>query len=391
MRERGIGAALALEQVPRASSRSRTCGIGKRSGLEPNGLRGDWNVRRMKRARSLLRRAFLPESRFPQCLVLCYHRVADVATDPSSLCVSRRHFAEHLDCLRRHCHPMSLQGLVEALSAGEVPRRGVVVTFDDGYADNLYNARPLLERYGVPGTVFVITGQIGSEREFWWDDLDRLLLQPGKLPEILRLSANGDEWEWDLGEASRYGEESFRRHQSWTIQEESDPGPRQALYRSLRQLLRGLPHDERRRVIDELVEWAGAGSVGRPTHRALSPDEVVRLDAGELVEIGAHTVTHPVLSALPIGTQRDEIRGSKARLEGILGHPVTAFAYPYGWRTDFTAETVAVVREAGFACACATSACTVRDYGDRFLLPRTVVRDWDGEEFLCRLEECFRD
>jgi hypothetical protein len=237
----------------------------------------------------------------------------------------------------------------------------------------------------------VATGRIGSEREFWWDDLDRLLLQPGKLPETLHLRVNGDDLQWDLGESSHYREDAFRRHRYWSIQEENDAGPRQGLYRSLRQLLRLLPPEEQRKVIDELVEWAGAGPVGRPTHRAMSPDEVASLAAGGLVEIGAHTVTHPVLAALPAAGQRDEIWGSKSRLEGILGHPVTAFAYPYGSPTDSTAETVTIVREAGFACACTTFAGAVWRGTDRFLLPRTLVRDWDGEEFLRRLGECFGD
>lgn len=344
----------------------------------------------IKRARRLLRRAFLPRSLFPRCVILGYHRVADIASDPSALCVSRAHFADHLDCLRRHYQPVSLHDLMQGVSAGRIPHRGVVVTFDDGYADNLYNTKPLLERYDVPATVFVITGQIGSEREFWWDELDRLLLQPGRLPETLRLSIKGEDWLWDLGEASHYSEEAFRRYRRWSIRDKNDPGPRQGLYRSLRQLLRPLPHEEQRRLLGELTEWAGAEPVGRPTHRTLSPDEVVRLAERGLVDVGAHTVTHPVLSALPTAAQRAEIQRSKALMEEILGHPVTAFAYPYGSRTDSTAETVAIVSEAGFACACTTFAGTVWRYSDRFLLPRSLVQNWDGEEFLRRLKECFR-
>jgi peptidoglycan/xylan/chitin deacetylase (PgdA/CDA1 family) len=80
----------------------------------------------------------------------------------------------------------------------------VVITFDDGYADNLHNAKPLLERYDIPATVFVTTGHIGHEREFWGDELDRLLLQPSTLPELLGLSINGSPYQWELGEVAHY-------------------------------------------------------------------------------------------------------------------------------------------------------------------------------------------
>ena len=71
-----------------------------------------------------------------------------------------------------------------AVSGGDVPSAGVVVTFDDGYADNFHNAKPLLERYEIPATVFVTTGYLQDQREFWWDELERILLQPGTLPRF---------------------------------------------------------------------------------------------------------------------------------------------------------------------------------------------------------------
>jgi peptidoglycan/xylan/chitin deacetylase (PgdA/CDA1 family) len=251
----------------------------------------------------------------------------------------------------------------------------VVVTFDDGYADNLWNAKPILEKYDLPATVFVTSGHIGSDREFWWDELDRLLLQGGTLPERLRLSLNGTSYEWEFGELAHAG---MPQHQT-------------PPYRSLHQLLRPLPEAERRPVLDELLAWAGAEPVGRSTYRALSPDELFRLAEGNLVEVGAHTVSHPVLSALPATAQLAEVQESKARLEEILGRPVISFAYPYGTRSDYTSETVAVVREAGFACACSNFSGVVRRRTDRFQLPRVIVRDWDGTEFARRLRECLAD
>jgi peptidoglycan/xylan/chitin deacetylase (PgdA/CDA1 family) len=105
--------------------------------------------------------------------------------------VSRQHFAEHLEILRTRYGPMRLQELTKRLQSGPLPRRKIVVTFDDGYADSLLNAKPLLERHEIPATVFVTSGNVGQEREFWWDELDRVFLHSGRLPKELRLVIDG--------------------------------------------------------------------------------------------------------------------------------------------------------------------------------------------------------
>jgi len=324
-------------------------------------------------------------------VILLYHRVTEFTLDPHLLCVTPEHFAEHLEMLRSQYRVTKLDRLVHAVQEGDLSSRGVVVTFDDGYANNLSNAKPLLERYDVPATVFVTAGYVGGEGEFWWDELDRLLLQPGTLPETLRLSLNGTTYQWELGEVAHYSEDAFRSHFRWNVLEKDNPpSPRQRLYFTLHQLLRPLPKEERKEILDELLAWAGAQTMARPTHRTLSPDEVVQLIEGGLIQVGAHTVSHPVLSALPAAAQRAEIQEGKARLEEILGHSVTSFAYPYGSRSDYTSETVTAVREAKFTCACSNFAGVVWRGIDHFQLPRFVVRDWNGEEFSRRLWEWFR-
>ena len=102
---------------------------------------------------------------------------------------------------------------------------------------------------------------------------------------------------------------------------------------------------------------------------------------GGLVTIGAHTVSHALLSALPRSDQEREIQSSKIVLEEILGRPVSTFAYPFGARGDYTAQTAELVRQARFDLACANSPATVWRRSDSFQLPRLLVRDWDGETF----------
>ena len=105
---------------------------------------------------------------------------------------------------------MGLRELSQAYQQENLPRRAVVVTFDDGYYDNLANAKPLLERYSIPATLFVATGYSEREGEFWSDELERLLLQPGNLPDTLNLTITGKRHHWNLGDATSYSEEEYR-------------------------------------------------------------------------------------------------------------------------------------------------------------------------------------
>ena len=116
--------------------------------------------------------------------------------------------------------------------------------------------------------------------------------------------------------------------------------------------------------------------------------ELLALAASPVIEIGAHTVTHPILKGLAPGVQAQEIRQSKASLESCLGREVTSFAYPFGTAADVT---VGLVREAGFQRACATAAGLVEPDTDRCRLPRMTVENWTATEFASRLTGWTRD
>ena len=113
----------------------------------------------------------------------------------------------------------------------------------------------------------------------------------------------------------------------------------------------------------------------------LTRDDLRSLASGRWVDIGAHTVSHPVLAGLPLPSQRREISSSKHQLETVIGKPVSSFAYPYGTRADYTEETASLVQEEGFALACANYPDTVVAPSDAYQLPRFVVRDWTEEQF----------
>jgi peptidoglycan/xylan/chitin deacetylase (PgdA/CDA1 family) len=312
-------------------------------------------------------------------LVLCYHRVAQDRPDPFELCVSPEHFAEHLDVISAVGRPVPLAQLApEAQRHAGRGRPLIAVTFDDGYADNLYAAKPLLEAADVPATAFIMSGAIGQAREFWWDELERTLLGPAPVPATLVVPVDGETLTWRLDEAP-YTEADHERFADWTAGRGDDPLRRHSVFREVHKALGPLRPPERDEALSMLV--AGRDVQARGSRRALSEQELRLLADGGLVEIGAHTVTHPVLSSLPESEQRWEVARSKAEIEALLDRPVRAFAYPYGGRRDYTETTVAAVREAGYATACTTRGGRVDRGSDPFELPRRVVGDCDGEQF----------
>ena len=104
-----------------------------------------------------------------------YHRIAVPNVDPRGLSVSPERFAEQVQPLRARRTVLSMDAFVARLRSGDLPHNAVALTFDDGYLDNLRQAKPTLETTSVPATVFLATGRIGTGEEFWWDELARMV------------------------------------------------------------------------------------------------------------------------------------------------------------------------------------------------------------------------
>ncbi len=310
-----------------------------------------------------------------------YHRIAEPDLDPWDLSVSPDHFAEQLAVIKKYFYPLSMQEFLGYLQRGRVPNRSIVVTFDDGYVDNLQHAKPLLERSDVPATIFLITDSISNEQNFWWDELEWVVLQPGTLPDRLELRLNGHRYEWQLGTARHYTQQDRqqdRRRRPWAAL----PGTRLAFFYLIWQRLLEVSDSDRREALDVIRAWTKTSNGIRRGDRALSNDEVKALGEGGLIELGAHTRTHPSLRVLSPSRQMEEIAGSKDQLENIIGRPVISFSYPHG---EYSFETTELVEKAGFRSACTTRFNCVLPGADPFQLPRFQIADWSGEEFLRHL------
>jgi peptidoglycan/xylan/chitin deacetylase (PgdA/CDA1 family) len=294
-----------------------------------------------------------------------YHRVADLAVDPWLLAVSPKHFAVQLGALKEEREVVPLPWLTAKLKEGKTPRRAVAITFDDGYADVLLNAKPMLEKQGCPATVFLTTGLLGGDNGFWWDILARILLETPMLPEHLALDIAGRRQEWQLAELGQGRVTS----QGLT---------RSDLHRSVWQELRQLDASSRELQIERLATWAGVDGRARPKDRSLTPDEARRLSSPGFIDIGAHTVNHPSLPMLSEDDKRREIAESRRACENLVGAPVTGFAYPFG---DVDGASVRAVREAGLSFACTTLPGTAIPGADPLRLPRVLAANWGHASF----------
>lgn len=322
----------------------------------------------------------------PKAIILLYHRVADLESDPQLLSVRPQHFTAHLQVIREMALPLRLDNAPDCIGESKnLP--GIIVTFDDGYADNLREAKPLLERYEVPATVFVTSGYVGAEREFWQDELERIFLQPNALPDEFEIRVPGRRYHRRMSGATIYEKPSYETNRGWNIGCKVHPTLRHETYAYLVNELQSLPPLDAADLTAQLLDWAGLSRQPRTSHRPLSRDELKGLAAGGLVEIGSHTVTHPVLSGLPEACQIDEVVRSKMFLEGVIDRPVTSFAYPYGKRSDYNDQTITALRQAGYRRACANFPEPAQRESDPWQLPRYLVRDWDGEEFAAHMSE----
>jgi peptidoglycan/xylan/chitin deacetylase (PgdA/CDA1 family) len=329
--------------------------------------------------RGLLERARrLPTLVRDRGVILLYHRVDRLAADPWSLAVSPDRFTEQLDLLHREFELTPLWRL--ATGSGPPPHRAVAITFDDGYVDNLWTAKPLLERYAAPATFFLSTGALEDPGVFWWDDLTRILLLPGTLPSRLEVAVGEERLAFDLGDAADYGLADVERNRGWRALAHPPPTRRHELYLTLWRRLQHRPREERATTLIALREWSGQADQRPEADRPLIPREIPALATGDLVEIGAHTVTHPALANLTAAEQWNEIHRGKLHLEEVVGRELTSFAYPFGGRQEYNALSVQLVREAGFARACSSFRGVVTAETDVMQLPRIYMDDWDGDQ-----------
>ncbi len=294
---------------------------------------------------------------FARCLsILIYHRVVPQPDPLLPDLVCAREFEWQLSMLGRWFTVLPLREAAARLRDGTLPPRAACVTFDDGYADNDTVALPILLKRGVPATFFVATAFLDGGRMF--NDI---------VIETVRAARRG------MLDARPAGLDMVPIS---TLEE------RRRAVASLLEALKYLPQEERQQRVDALC---AAAAVELPSDLMMTSEQVRHLQ-GCGMEVGAHTVSHPILTNLGPERAVIEIRDSKQRLEAITGAPVTLFAYPNGKpRVDYRQEHVGMVRELGFEAAVSTAWGVSLAKSDPFQLPRFTPWDRTRGKFLARL------
>jgi peptidoglycan/xylan/chitin deacetylase (PgdA/CDA1 family) len=263
--------------------------------------------------------------------VLLYHGVhaddlPDGPKNSSGKHISRRRFDAQMEDLAAN-HPVVSMEEIAAAYRGEfdLPQDAVAVTFDDGFLNNYTEAWPVLEKHGIPATIYIATGFIGTGRMIWTDQLETSIL--GTSRSDLRVNIDGENHCFELSD-------DIARAQSFLKIKEYCK--RQATAKK----------DEliERICLELTVEFVPT----HPLYAFMNWDQVREMNHSTLVSFGAHTIDHISLAKCPPEVMLKQIDTSIAKVGQELGEPCTLFSYPEGQENDYNIDVINHLKSLGF-------------------------------------------
>jgi peptidoglycan/xylan/chitin deacetylase (PgdA/CDA1 family) len=311
--------------------------------------------------RTGLLRLYLRRKLRGRAVVLTYHRVLPRERSAESfstdvIVVTPETFRRQMQLLRRLFTPLSADQFAQALAAGRMPPGACLVTFDDGWYDNLEYALPILRETAVPAVLFVAADYVGSEDGFWQERLSRALSVARRIPDRSRaMFAELD--------ASHLLDASLTPAQAklaiGEIIDRYKPRPQPEI-------------DALVGKVEGLLRDAGASAERRHPDRFLTWDQVKQLGSSGVVAIGSHCCTHTPLTKLDAGAVQAELRRSREIIREHTGIDPSDLAYPNG---DHDAHIAKAVQDNGYRCAYTTLRGWVEPAADAFRLRRVNIHE----------------
>lgn len=259
-------------------------------------------------------------------LILTYHRFAVKEGGPSILAAS---FAEQVGYLSDHYSLVSLSQIQESLTTGAaLPDRAAAITIDDGFSDAYEIAFPILRQYSAPAAIFVITDFVDRKIWLWTDKLRYIISRVSDGHTTIKVYGRCLSFDLD-GEASRLRAAD-----------------------TVNSILKKLPTEAKETALQEIATELKilVPALPPPEYGPVSWEQLLEMEKSG-VEIGSHTVTHPILPNVDDRQLHRELTDSRRRLETALNHPVTLFCYPNG---SYDQRTLQAVSRAGYKCAVTT-------------------------------------
>ncbi|MEE9346508.1 MAG: polysaccharide deacetylase family protein [Methylococcales bacterium] len=289
--------------------------------------------------------------------ILIYHRVFPQPDSFHADVPDITMFSWQMQILHRYYNVVPLAQAIELLKSGELPARTACVTFDDGYADNFLHALPVLKQWQIPATFFVASGFLNGG--MMWNDV---------VLESIRYLEDG---QLDLQTVG------LDQYLLGNLQS------RQQLAAQLLPIIKYLSPTQRNEVTQHLAELA---KHQLPDDLMMTTEQLKQLHASGM-EIGGHTVSHPILSSLTTQQAEQEIFDGKEQLSALLdGANIRYFAYPNGKpEHDFTSEHANIVKRLGFESAVSTRCSSATADSDLYQLPRFTPWDTTPFKFAMRL------
>ena len=268
--------------------------------------------------------------------ILLFHSVSNrcdkFSKGPSDTWISDSLFVKHLDYLRKYYHIISLQELVESLNEGKIQERSVVITFDDGFADNYHFAYPILKKYQIPATIFLATEAVDNRKPLWIQKFNYLINEFGvdKIIDKTRSLLDYTQFERTV----------------------NNTDSRDSLHKQLEQFL---AYEVAKQLREEFLRTLYAEfsismeDLFLENKIFLNWEEIKKMHANG-IRFGNHGGSHTPFSALSNDDQIDEVFSSKDLIKQYVKHDFLPFAYPFGQKRDFSKTSTRIIDDAGHRC-----------------------------------------
>jgi len=320
----------------------------------------------------------IKKSLWPKLVILCYHRIENYTSDPVKITVSKKNFLEHINFLKEFAKIISPNQLFESLkNRKNLPRRSVLLTFDDGYS-SYEQTMDLLIKESIPAIFFISL----RKKRYWWDILSKILFENQHVEKSNYIKINNLLTElgcnFNIEESINFNlMDKLRR---WSVTDEFFPFNRNKAFYFLAKEMEDVDHYKKSRMLD---------IVNSLSKKKRNFSYLLNEKFTNYHKIGYHTINHYNLSKLSYDNQKIEIELGKKELESIINQQVKIFAYPFGNRYHYNTDTLEIVKR-NFNFAFSNFEGLVHKDSNIYEMPRFLVRDWGRDSFIQNIKGFFK-